>query len=533
MINYYKNLDESKIAKGVEEVSKVVKETFGPTGHCVSIQTPFGSPDITRDGATVAKGITLSDPEENMGAELVKKAAGATEDQAGDGTSTTTILINEMIQQAKVRIKNNTDLNEVKVGMQAALKEVTKYIQDNSVPVDGDLDKIHRVATISANNDSTIGDLIIDCMKKVGINGVITADIGNSLEDKVDVTSGFKIDRGWSSPNFITSPKEGECVLDAPAVLVVNEKLSTIPQLQNILTSFAQKFQGKPIIIFCDDIDDSVLTMFLYNHIAGRLKCCVIKGIDFGDNRKNIMEDIATYTGATFVCSEYGLELSKVGIDVLGEAKKITVSKDSTIIYEGVGDTDTINERLEILKARLNDSNISKFEKDKFEHRIAALSGGIGIIKAGGCSEVEQVNKKATIEDAILASKSAIEEGVTAGGGTIFLKAYFDLIPQKLTKDALVGWDIVINSLPIVTKTVSENSGSNGDVVIENIRRKKSKKYYGFNAKTGEYGDLFSMGVLDSSKVLRVSLENSISTASMIILTKSVVIEDKKEKEED
>lgn len=533
MINYYKNLNENSIIDGVEKVNGAVKETFGPMGKCVAIKTKFGLPDITRDGATVAKAIVLEDETENLGAEIVRSAATSTEDQAGDGTTTTTVLLNEMLHQAKNKIRDNHNLNEVKDGMYLALKEVSKYIKSNSIPVDGDLDKIHRVATISANNNSQIGDLIIDCMKKVGIDGVITSDLGKSIEDRVEVTSGFKVDRGWSSPNFITEAKEGECVLDNPAVLVVNEKLSSIPQIQPILTNFFQTCQGRSMMIFCDDIDEGILTTLLINHIQKRLCCCVVKGIDFGDNRKNIMEDIATYTGATFVCSEYGLELSKVGIEVLGEAKKVVVSKDSTIIFEGEGDPDTVKARLEILKSRLEDENISKFEKDKFEKRVAALSGGVGIIKAGGVSEAEQVNKKATIDDAILASKSAIAEGVVTGGGLVFLKASVNITtPKNITESNKVGWEIVMDSLPIITKTISENSGKNGEVVVMNILAKKSKENYGYNAKSGTYGDLFEMGVLDSAKVLRVSLENATSSASMIILTSCVVSEEKKEDNE-
>lgn len=533
MINYYKSLNENAIINGVEKVNNAVKETFGPMGKCVAIKTNFGLPDITRDGATVAKAITLKDEIENLGAEIVKSAASSTEDQAGDGTTTTTILLSEMLRQAKNKIRDGHNLNEVKDGMYFALKEVTEYIKSHSTPVDGDLDKIHRVATISANNNSHVGDLIVDCMKKVGVDGVITSDVGNSIEDQIEIASGFKVDRGWSSPNFITEAKEGECVLDAPAILVVAEKLSSIPQIQPILSSFFQNCQGRSIMIFCDDIDDVVLTTLLINHLQGRLKCCVVKGIDFGDNRKNIMEDIATYTGATFVCSDFNLELSKVGIEVLGEAKKVVVSKDSTIIFEGEGDPDTIKARLEILKSRLEDPKISKFEKDKFERRVASLGGGVGIIKAGGVSKTEQENKKATIDDAILASKSALSEGVVTGGGLVFLRAYFDLtLPKNITDSNMVGWEIVMDSLPIIIKTISENSGKNGEVVINNIKAKKSKENFGYNAKVGTYGDLFDMGVLDSAKVLRVSLENAISNASMIILTSCVVYEEKKKDDE-
>lgn len=517
-INYC-DLNSSKMAIGVNKISEAVRQTFGPKGKCVAIETSFGSPDITRDGATVAKAIVLKDKIENMGAELVKKAAQSTEEQAGDGTSTSCILTNEIIKSAQSLVKLNTNLNDVKRGMEMAAREITETIKSSSVAVDNDLEKIRQVATVSANNDSTVGDLIVECMEKVGINGVITADVSKGIETKIDVTTGFKISRGWASPNFVTSPKEGKSILEKPAIAVIGERLSTISQVQPLIQNFVQAFQGKPLVIICDDIDDSILTFFLYNHLNGALKSCIIKGVDFGDNRKNIMEDIAICTGATFVCSEYGLELKNCGPEILGTADYVTVSKDSTIIREGGGDPDSIKSRIEILKERLSDQSLPNYDKTKFEDRIASLSGAIGIIRAGGASETEAMNKKATIEDAILAAKSAIDEGVVPGSGSVYLRAFLNKpIIKDISEDTELGRQIVYNSLPEITKIIAENAGAHGDSVIETIIKNKKKPNFGYNAKTGVFGNLIDMGILDSAKVLRVSIENAVSAASMVVM---------------
>ena len=533
---------KNKMINGINKVANAVEITIGPKGKCVAIQGGFNVPDITRDGATVAKSIDLKDPIENMGAQLVKKAAQRTEELAGDGTSSTAILTKELISKGqKYSISSDQiNLNEVKQGMDTAVKLITDYIKDHSISVDGDLEKIRKVSTISANNDPEVGDLIVSCMEKVGQDGVITADVSSGLDTTIDVVQGLKIDRGWASPHFITSPEEGKCIMEDVKVLIVGEKLSNIPQIVNILEEIAKN--GSPLLIICDDIDEIVLTTLVMNVLRGALRCCVVKGIDYGDARKNLMEDISVAVGAQYICPEYGINVSDATIDYLGVAKKVVVSKDSCIIYEGQGDEEQIKERLEILKKRYEDPNISDYEKTKFQKRISGLSGGIGIIKAGGASEVEKTNKKATIEDAILASKSAISEGVVSGGGSLFYKIYknkenFLKLIESQTVDVQLGFKIVFESLPIIVKTIAKNAGFNGDTIAfrldeiynsENTLKEKNNKeeFFGFNAKNNTFGNLIEMGILDSAKVLRVSLENAVSAASMCLLTECTITEE-------
>ena len=366
---------KNKMINGINKVANAVEITIGPKGKCVAIQGGFNVPDITRDGATVAKSIDLKDPIENMGAQLVKKAAQRTEELAGDGTSSTAILTKELISKGqKYSISSDQiNLNEVKQGMvlECIINDYLSFIillfglfcVTGNISVDGDLEKIRKVATISANNDPEVGDLIVSCMEKVGQDGVITADVSSGLDTTIDVVQGLKIDRGWASPHFITSPEEGKCIMEDVKVLIVGEKLSNIPQIVNILEEIAKN--GSPLLIICDDIDEIVLTTLVMNVLRGALRCCVVKGIDYGDARKNLMEDISVAVGAQYICPEYGINVSDATIDYLGVAKKVVVSKDSCIIYEGQGDEEQIKERLEILKKRYEDPNISDYEKTK------------------------------------------------------------------------------------------------------------------------------------------------------------------------
>lgn len=517
--------NNKSIIDGINEIVDTIKVTLGPKGKCVALQGSFGGPDITRDGATVAKGIEFKDPGMNMGAQLVKNAAIATEDQAGDATSTTSILIQEFVKAGSVFLdRPDINFNELKSGMQKTTELVTQYIKESSIPVADDLEKIRKVATISANNDPQVGDLIVEAMQKVGIDGVITADVTSGLETTIDVTQGFKIERGWASPHFVNSATDGKCIMENPVILVTSERLSTIPPLVPIIEAVAK--QGRGLLIVADDIDDLVLNMLAFNVLQGALKCCVIKGIDFGDSRKNIMEDISVAVGAQFVCPEYGLTLDKCTLDMLGSAEKVTVSKDHTVIINGGGDPEVIKDRLEVLKERLKSPDTSTYEKTKFKTRISGLSGGVAVIKAAGVSETESQNRKATIEDAILAAQSAVAEGVVAGGGYTLLKAASavqgEIVASEWTPSEIAGSDVILSSLPVITSTIAENCGECGKIVIKEI----SDSGLGYNAKTGEYCDLIEAGVLDSAKSLRVAIENACSAASMVLLTDSVVIEE-------
>lgn len=525
--------DNEKVIEGVVRTANTIKTTLGPAGKSVAIYNEL-SPEVSRDGATVAKSISFKDPGLNLGAHLVRQAASQAENMSGDGTSTCSILIKEFVEKGQKAVKTGGNVNEIKSGMIKAGAWMTDYIKAKSTPVDGDLEKIRKVATISANNSPEIGDLIVKGFEQVGPNGVLTAENSSGLETTIRVTTGMKLSRGWASPNYATE-EDGKCVMDNPYIIVVGEKLSSVNQIIPILEPLSKV--AEPFLIICDDIDESVNTMLVFNVMRGAVRCCVVKGVDYGDSRKNVMADIAIATGAQYYTQETGLSISDQNINHLmnfGRAKKVVISRDDTIIYEGAGDVKEIESRIETLKARLQDPKISSYDKSKFESRLANLAGGIGIISVGGGSEVEVNNKKQTVEDAILASKSAIAEGCAPGGGYIYLKGALEAEKDSefwkgLEGDEVEGAKIVFSSLPVILKTVAENSGVPGDVVYEAVKKSK-KEGWGFDAKTKKYVDLPSSGILDSAKVLRVALENAISTASTILLIDKVILPEPEDK---
>ena len=530
---------QAKIIEGVKKAVDAIKVTLGPSGKAVAINLDAmvnDAPEISRDGATVAKSINFKDQSLNMGAQLVRKAASLTEEQVGDATSSCSILINEFCNKGQRYLKTGSNVNEIKSGMLKAGKWMTQYIASKAIPIDGDLEKIRRVATISANNDPEVGDLVVKCMEEVGINGVITADITSSLETEINVTTGMKLERGWASPQYVTSPEDGKCVLEDPHILVIGERISSVPQILPIIEEDIKS--GKPFLVICDEMDDVVNATLVMNNLNGAIRCCVVKGIDFGDSRKNIMQDIAIAVGGKYISPDNGNPLANATIESLGTAKRVVVSRDNTIIYQGAGNPDDIEARAEILKKRLADPTTSHYDKTKFEKRIANLVGGIGIIKAGGATEAEKLNRKATIEDAILASKSAISEGCVPGGGYIYLKGAKEMSKDKdfwknMTEDEKNGASIIMESLPVILNTIISNSGKTDPSVVIRDIEKSSKEYYGYNAKTGKYCNLLEDGVLDSAKVIRVALENAISTASMILLIDCTILEDTDEEKKD
>ena len=523
---------QSKIIEGVIKTADAIKTTLGPAGKCVAIDNGFGSPEITRDGATVAKSITFSDPLLNMGAELVKKAASRTEEQCGDSTSTCSILVKEFCEKGRRHLNAGYNVNELKAGMMKAMNWTKEFIKSNSIKVDGDFEKIKRVATISANNDPVVGSLVVECMEKVGVNGVITADLSSGLDTQIDVTTGMKLERGWSSPHYVTSPEEGKCVMDNPYIIVIGEKLSSVNQILGVMEGIMRS--ARPFLIVCDDIDDVVNTTLIANTLQGAIRCCVVKGIDFGDNRKNIMADLAVATGGKYLTPENGLSITTATIEDFGSAQRVIVNRDSTVIYQGAGDPAEIESRAKVIKARIDDPSTTDYDKTKFEKRLANLVGGIGIIKAGGASEAEKLNLKATITDSILASKSAIEEGCVPGGGYVYYKASLEVMKDKafwksLEGDEKEGAEIVFSSLPCILRTVAENSGKSGEVVLSELN-KVTKEPWGYNAKTKKYCYLLEEGILDSAKAIRVALENSISAASMILLIDCTIVNEPDDK---
>lgn len=521
-----------KLTSGVSKAADTIAVTVGPTGKCVALPSMMG-PEITRDGATVAKSLEFEDPIENMAAEMIRLAASSTESKAGDGTSSTSILIKEMYVRGQKAIKHGSNVNEIKSGMLKAEAWMKNYIRSRASEINGleDIDKLRNIATISANNDPEVGELVVEGMQKVGLDGLVTVDAYSSLDTTIEVTTGMKLNRGWVSPLYINNQVDGTCVMENAAVLVVGDRLSSVNQLVNVLSAITDPSNGSvsPLLLVCDEIDDAVNSMLFVNVQRGSLRCCVVKGIDFGDGRKNQMADLAVATGATFFCPENGNSVNHATLADLGMAGKVVVSRDHCIIRDVKGDPQAISDRAEIIKARLADPTISDYDKDKFKKRLANLSGGVAVIKAGGGNEIEQQNRKATIEDSVLAAKSALEEGYCPGAGSVYLNATREVQKDSkfwkgLVGDETEGAKVVFDSLPIILKTVSENSGLDGNVAVE--RAKRQKNGFGYNAKTKKQGvDLLKDGILDSAKVLRVALENSISSASMLLLTERVVYE--------
>lgn len=522
---------QEKVLNGVDKAVEAIKLTMGPSGKGVLI-SEFGGSRISRDGATVAKSIEFSDKEENMGADLVKKASSSSEERSGDGTSTTAILIQEFCKKGQRAVGHGANVNEIKSGMLKAGKWIENYIDKNAIPVGDDLEKVRKVATIAANNDSEIGDLIVEGMKKVGMSGLITVEISQSLDTSIAITEGMKLDRGWASPHY-ADPATGVCTLENPFILVTGERLSSIPQIMSLMTEYGQHSGGRPLLVITEDIDELVTNFFIINTLRGALRVCVVKGIDYGDGRKNIMQDVATATGAVYVCPENAKTIAETTLADLGSARKVVIDKDKTIIYEGNGDPEAVKARAEVLKSRLESDSVSQYDKTKFEKRLANLVGGIAVIRVGGSSEAESQNKKDIVEDAVLASKCAVEEGCLPGGGYTYIKAGQAIMKDKdfwkgLTEDTKEGAMIVVNALPIVLKTISNNCGMSSDVILNEFLGSK-KENWGFNAKTKRFEDLIGAGVLDSAKVLRVAIENAISAASMILLIGCTIYdEDKK-----
>lgn len=521
-----------EIINGVNEIAETISVTLGPSGKCVAIKTPYGT-DVTRDGATVAKAIDLHGLK-GIGSELVQKAASKTEEQAGDGTSTTSVLLAKLCKEGLRADGSGFNMNEVRSGMHKAENRIVEMISTYSQKIgDDDFDKMESIATISANNDPEVGKIVADCVKQVGRDGVITADVAYSLTTEVEITDGMELGRGWSSPLYVNSPADGKCVMENCLVAVIGERVSSVNQIVNLLQTVSES--GSPLLLVCDDIDNIVNATIIANVQRGALRCCVVKGLDFGDGRKNVMEDLAIMTGATHMEPELGKSVSNITKLDLGHVKKVVVSKDNTVILGGDGDPTLIAERVEVLRSRLEDPRASDFDKNKFSKRLANMTGGIAVIRAGGASETEKMNRRATIEDSILATKSALTEGYVPGAGFVYIKAMLELEKDKdfwksLSGDEIQGAKIVQSSLTTILHTISSNSGKAGDVVVSEVMRgiSQSRKggNYGLNAKTGIYCNLLEEGIIDSAKVVRVALQNAVSAASMILMIDSAVTEE-------
>jgi len=520
----YDSAAREKIKKGVDKLANAVKVTLGPKGRCVVIDKKFGSPTVTKDGVTVAKEIELEDAYENMGAQMVKEVASKTSDVAGDGTTTATVLAQAMYREGLKNVTAGANPMALKRGMEAATAAIVEEIKKLSREVAGK-EEIAHVGAISANNDHTIGDLIADAMEKVGKDGVITVEEAKSTETTLDVVEGMQFDRGYLSPYFVTDPDSMEAALEEPLILIHDKKISTMKDLLPILEKVAQ--MGKPMLIIAEDVEGEALATLVVNKLRGTIKVCGVKAPGFGDRRKAMLEDIATLTGGKVISEELGFKLENAVVSDLGKAKRVTVDKENTTIVEGGGKTEDIKGRINQIKKQIEDTT-SDYDREKLQERLAKLAGGVAVINVGAATETEMKEKKARVEDALHATRAAVEEGIIPGGGIVYLRALKSLQDMKLEGDLKVGANIVLKSLEEPIRQICENAGMEGSIVVNEVFNKNSN--YGFNAETMEYGDLVKMGVIDPTKVSRTALENATSIAALLLTTEALIA-DKPEKD--
>jgi chaperonin GroEL len=521
----YDSEARNKIKKGVDKLANAVKVTLGPKGRNVILEKKFGAPTITKDGVTVAKEIELEDATENMGAQMVREVASKTSDVAGDGTTTATILAQAIYREGLKNVTAGANPMDLKRGIDKAVIKVVEYLKSVSKDVEG-RNEIAQVGSISANNDSSIGNLIADAMEKVGKDGVITVEEAKGTETSLDVVEGMQFDRGYLSPYFVTDPESMESVLEDPFILIHDKKISAMKDLLPILEKIAQ--QGRSLLIIAEDLEGEALATLVVNKLRGTLKVAAVKAPGFGDRRKAMLEDVATLTNGTVISEERGFKLENTTISYLGTAKKVVIDKDNCTIVEGAGKADEIKKRINEIKAQI-DKTTSDYDKEKLQERLAKLSGGVAVLKIGASTEVEMKEKKARVEDALHATRAAVEEGIVTGGGVTFVRAISTL--DKLegeNLDQTTGIKIIKKALEEPLKQIVNNAGLDGSVVLQKV--KEGKDDFGFNAATETYENLIKAGVIDPTKVARIALENAASVASLLITTEAVIYE-KKEKE--
>jgi len=519
LISYNVEARES-ILKGVNLLANAVRVTLGPKGRNVVIDKKWGSPTVTKDGVTVAKEIELPDKFENMGAQMVKEVASKTSDAAGDGTTTATVLAQAIYTQGLKNVAAGANPMELKRGIAEAVKVLVAELKAMSVPVAGH-DQIAQVAAISANNEMEIGTLIADAMEKVGKDGVITVEEAKSIETTLDVVEGMQFDRGYISPHFVTDPDAMEAVLEDALVLIHDKKISSINDLLPLLEKVGQA--GKELLVIAEDVEGEALATLVVNKLRGVLKIAAVKAPGFGDRRKAMLEDIAVLTGGKVISEEAGLKLENTRIEDLGRAKRIVVDKDNTTIVEGAGDHAAIQGRVKQIRKQIEDTT-SDYDREKLQERLAKLAGGVAVVHVGAATETALKEKKARVEDALHATRAAVEEGIVPGGGVALLRAMKALDSLKLEGDLKVGVDIVRRAIEEPCRWIVQNAGREGTVVVQNILANKDKNY-GFNAQTEEYGDLVKQGVIDPTKVVRTALENAASVSALLLTTEAMVAE--------
>jgi chaperonin GroEL len=515
----------AKLKKGIDHLAEAVKLTLGPKGRNVIIDKKFGSPTITKDGVTVAKEIELADPVENMGAQMVKEVATKTSDLAGDGTTTATVLAQAIFREGLKNVTAGANPMELKRGIERAVEAVVQELKSLSVPTVGKKE-IAQVGTISANTDKVIGNLIADAMEKVGKDGVITVEEAKGLETTLETVDGMQFDRGYLSPYFVTDPEKMETVLEDAYLLIHDKKISTMKELLPILEKVAQA--GKPMLIIAEDLEGEALATLVVNKLRGTLKVAAVKAPGFGDRRKEMLADIAALTGGQVISEEIGFKLENATLNDLGRAKRIVIDKDNTTIVDGKGKADAIQGRIAEIKVAIEKST-SDYDKEKLQERLAKLSGGVAIINVGAATETEMKEKKARVEDALHATKAAVEEGIVAGGGVALLRCQRVLDKAKGTEDEKIGVEIVRRALEEPIRAIAQNAGAEGSIVVAKVREAKDKNF-GYNAATDVFEDLVKAGVIDPTKVTRTALQNAASIAGLLLTTECVVVERKEEK---
>jgi chaperonin GroEL len=516
----------ARLKRGVDQLADAVKVTLGPKGRNVVIDKKFGNPTVTKDGVTVAKEVELPDPVENMGAQMVKEVATKTSDVAGDGTTTATVLAQAIFREGLKSVTSGVNPMAIKRGIEKAVEAVVGELKKLSVPTKGKKE-IAQVGAISANNDKEIGDLIADAMEKVGKDGVITVEEAKGLETTLETVDGMQFDRGYLSPYFVTDPEKMEAVLEDAYILIHDKKISSMKDLLPILEKIAQT--GKPLLIIAEDVEGEALATLVVNKLRGTLKVCAVKAPGFGDRRKAMLQDIAILTGAPQVISEeVGFKLENAVLNDLGRAKRIVVDKDNTTIVDGAGTEQKIQGRIQEIKAAI-DKSTSDYDREKLQERLAKLAGGVAVINVGAATETEMKEKKARVEDALHATRAAVEEGIVPGGGVALLRAQVALEKVKGSEaDEQVGIDIVRRALEEPMRIIAANAGAEGSIVVERIRSSKEKNF-GYNAQTDTYEDLVEAGVIDPTKVTRTALQNAASVAGLLLTTECVVVEKKEE----
>ena len=509
------------LKKGVDELANAVKVTLGPKGRNVIIEKKFGAPHITKDGVTVAKEVELACPYENMGAQLVKEVASKTNDDAGDGTTTATVLAQSIIGVGLKNVTAGANPMDLKRGIDKAVKVVVDNIAGQAQEIGDDFEKIENVAKISANGDETIGALIAEAMKKVKKEGVITVEEAKGIETTVDVVEGMQFDRGYISPYFVTDTEKMEAQMENPYILIYDKKISVLKELLPVLEQTVQT--GRPMLIIAEDIDSEALATLVVNRLRGNLKICAVKAPGFGDRRKAMLEDIAILTGGTVISEEKGLKLEGATIDMLGTAEKVTVNKDNTVIVNGAGDKDAIHSRVSQIKVQIENTT-SDYDKEKLQERLAKLAGGVAVLYVGAASEVEMKEKKDRVDDALSATRAAIEEGVVPGGGIAYIRAISSLEGLKgENEDETTGIEIVKRAIEEPLRQIVANAGKEGAVVVQKV--KEGTGDFGYNARKDIYENLYAAGVIDPAKVTRVALENAASIAGMFLTTEAVIAE--------